>query len=342
MNNRFPENELKGLRDLLSEPKTIVITTHHRPDGDAMGSSLGLYNYLKLKGHRVTVITPSEYPDFLIWLPGNSSVIDFEKKETDALKVLSSAEIIFCLDFNWISRVEKFAEPVRSSKAIKVLIDHHLEPEKAFDYSFSYPDASSTCELIYQFILALGDKNKITKEIAECIYTGIMTDTNSFRFSSMKSDTHRIIADLIDAGAENFRIHENVYDTYLENRLRLLGYSLKEKLQVLTEYNTAYIALSKAELEMFNFKTGDTEGLVNYALSIKGIKLAAFFSERNGEIKISFRSKDNFSVKELSGKYFQGGGHRNAAGGKSDVSLDETVRKFLSILPEYKSQLVSK
>ncbi len=339
MSNRFPTIEIKELKDLLSTPQMIVITTHYRPDGDAMGSSLALYNYLKLKGHGVIVVTPSEYPEFLEWLPGNAFVINYENSEVAAKKAVAVATVIFCLDFNWMSRIEDMEQPVRESKAVKVLIDHHLEPEKAFDHAFSYPEACSTCELIYQFIDALGDRKFINKEIAECIYTGIMTDTNSFRYSSMKSDTHRIIADLIDAGAENYKIHENVYDTYLENRLRLIGYSLKEKLQVLYEYNTAYIALSQAELEMFNFKSGDTEGVVNYALSIKGIKLAAFFSEREGEIKISFRSKGDFSVKDLSGKYFSGGGHKNASGGKSDLSLNATVEKFVSILPHYKSQL---
>ena len=341
MNNRFPSKELQEVKDILSAPQKIVITTHHRPDGDAMGSSLALYNYLLLKGHDVTVITPSEYPEFLEWIPGNANVMVYGKDENVAKKRVEEATIIFCLDFNWMSRIEELEQPVRLSKSVKVLIDHHLDPEKAFDHVFSYSDASSTCELIYEFIVALGDRKIINKEIAECIYTGIMTDTNSFRYASMKSDTHRIIADLIDAGAENFKIHENVYDTSLENRLRLLGYALKEKLQVLPEFNTAFIALSQPELDMFNFKPGDSEGIVNYALSIKGIRLAAFFTEREGEIKISFRSKGDFSVKDMSSKYFQGGGHKNASGGKSDESLEATVQKFLSILPEYKSQLVS-
>ena len=341
MSNRFPIEELQQLKDMLSTPQMIIITTHYRPDGDAMGSSLALFNYLKLKGHGVIVITPSDYPEFLEWLPGNGAVINYEKSENAAKKAISYATIIFCLDFNWMNRIEDLEQPVRSSPAMKVLIDHHLEPEKAFDHVFSYPDACSTCELIYQFIVALGEKKGINKEIAECIYTGIMTDTNSFRYSSMKSDTHRIIADLMDAGADNARIHENVYDTYLENRLRLLGYSLKDKLHVLYEYNTAYIALTQAELDGFNFKSGDTEGIVNYALSIKGIKLAAFFSEREGEIKISFRSKGDFSVKDLSSTHFSGGGHKNASGGKSDASMDSTIEKFLKLLPQYKSQLNS-
>lgn len=341
MNNRFPPNEIQQLKDLLSSPQVIVITTHYRPDGDAMGSSLALFNYLKLKGHGVTVVTPSEYPEFLEWLPGNASVINYENSKSAALKAITDATVIFCLDFNWMNRIEDLEEPVRSSKAVKVLIDHHLEPEKAFDHSFSYPDACSTCELIYQFIVGLGDRLVIDKNIAECIYTGIMTDTNSFRYSTMKSDTHRIIADLIDAGAENAKIHENVYDTSLENRLRLLGYSLKDKLVVLNEFNTAYITLSEEELDRYQFKSGDTEGVVNYALSIKGIKLAAFFSEREGEIKISFRSKGDFSVKDFSSKHFSGGGHKNASGGKSDESMDATIKKFVNLLPEYKSKLIN-
>ena len=339
MKNRFPIQDLKGLKEILTTPQKIIITTHHRPDGDAMGSTLALYNYLKLKGHETLVIIPSESPEFLSWLPGNKAVVDYEKNEVNAKKAVAGASLIFFLDFNSLSRLEKFELPVRSSKAIKVMIDHHLEPENVFDFIFSYPEAASTCELIYQLIVALDDKKDINRDIAECIYTGIMTDTNSFRYASMKSDTHRIIADLMDAGAQNSKIHENVYDTALENKLRMLGYSLKEKLQVVSEYHTAFISLSKTELEMFNNKTGDTEGFVNYALSIKGIKLAAFFSERDGMIKISFRSKGDFSVKDFSAKYFHGGGHKNASGGRSDASLDETIKKFLSLLPFYKNEL---
>jgi phosphoesterase RecJ-like protein len=341
MQERFPENLIAPVKESVALPRKIVIVTHHRPDGDAMGSSLGLSNYLSLKGHDVSVITPSDYPDFLAWLPGNENVIIYQPGDAFIAKLLSTAEIIFCLDFNWLSRTEEMEQPIRNSPARKIVIDHHLDPEDAYDVVFSYPDACSTSELIYQFILALGDEKLINKQIAECLYCGIMTDTNSFRYSSMKSYTHRIIANLMEAGAENFRIHERVYDQSTESRLRLLGYALQQKLTVLPEYRTAYIALSEAELEKFHFRTGDTEGLVNYALSINNIVLAVFFSERDGEIKISFRSKGNFSVKELSSKYFSGGGHKNASGGKSDLSLEETVVKFISILPEYKEGLLS-
>ena len=339
MNSRFPIHDTESLWKFLELPRKILITTHHRPDGDAMGSSLGLYNYLIKKGHTVDVVTPSEYPDFLHWLPGHEFVLNFEADSTIAFKKIETADIIFCLDFNWLSRVEGLESVLRESVTMKVLIDHHLNPEPVFNFTFSYPDACSTCELVFDFITAAGDQHLIDKSIAECLYCGIMTDTNSFRYASMTADTHRTIAKLMEAGAVNYRIHEQVYDHSTENRLRLLGYSLKEKLIVLNEYRTAYISLSEAELKMFNFKTGDTEGLVNYALSIEGIKMAAFFSERDGMIKISFRSKDDFSVQELSSKYFEGGGHRNASGGRSLLPLEETVNRFLEILPFYKSKL---
>jgi bifunctional oligoribonuclease and PAP phosphatase NrnA len=324
---------------LLSPEARIVITTHHRPDGDAIGSSLGLYNYLLKKGHKVTVITPSDYPDFLSWMKGNSEVLNFEKKEKQSAKLLEEADIIFCLDFNWLSRVEKMEQIVRNANGKKILIDHHLDPEDAYEFVFSYSDACSTCELIYQFIESVGDEELIDKEIGECLYCGIMTDTNSFRYASMKADTHRIIASLIEAGVINYKVHELVYDNNSESRLRLTGYALAQKLVVLHEFATAYISLTERELNDFNFKAGDTEGLVNYALSVQGIRMAAFFYERDNMVKISFRSKGDFSVQELSLAYFQGGGHRNASGGKSVLSLEETIRKFIGILPEYKERL---
>lgn len=340
MTERFPERDIQSIKTLLSGSKKIIITTHHRPDGDAMGSSLALYNYLKLKGHEVSLIVPSDYPEFLHWLPSDDQVINFEQHAIKSVELIGLAEIIFCLDYNSLSRIEKMEPVIRESKAQKILIDHHLYPENIFSHSFSYSSASSTSELIFQFIDSLGDASMIDKSIAECIYCGIMTDTNSFRFASMKSDTHRIIARLMEAGAENYKIHENVYDSSTENRLRLLGHSLKEKLCVLNEFRTAYIGLSEAELKMFNFKSGDTEGLVNYALSIQGIRLAAFFSEKDGMVKISFRSKGDFSVQELSSEHFSGGGHRNASGGRSESGLDEAIAKFLAILPQYKEKLM--
>jgi phosphoesterase RecJ-like protein len=335
----FPAEKMGSITDLLSVPRNVVITTHHRPDGDAMGSSLGLAGYLRAKGHQVRVIVPSDYPDFLHWMPGHEDVVVFDPSKDDMGNEILKAEVIFCLDFNWLNRTEEMEPVLRKASGVKVLIDHHLDPEVAYDHVFSYTDSCATSELVCEFIEALGDTRMITPDMAECLYCGIMTDTNSFRYSSMKASTHRIIASLMDAGAVNYRIHERVYDQSTENRLRLLGYVLKDKLTVLNEYRTAYIALSSAELEMFNFKPGDTEGVVNYALSINGIRFAVLFMERDGIIKISFRSKDDFSVKDFAGNYFQGGGHRNASGGKSDESLQKTVERFLSILPHYKSKL---
>lgn len=341
MTNRFPDSSLIPLFEFLKVSRRIVITTHHKPDGDAMGSSLGLYHYLIKRGHQVSVITPSDYPGFLYWLPSNEKVINYEFQQTVAKPLIENAELLFCLDFNSLRRVETMENELRNSNAKKVLIDHHLDPEPVFDFSFSYADACSTCELIYDFILALKDTGLVDKSIAECLYCGIMTDTNSFRYSSMKAETHRTVAALIEAGAENAKIHEMVYDHNTENRLRLLGYALKDKLKVLPEYNTAYLSLSESELKGFNFKSGDTEGFVNYALSIEGIKVAAFFNEKDGMIKISFRSKGDFSVKDMSAQYFEGGGHKNASGGRSLLSLAETEIRFIEILKKYKSELTS-
>src|SRR3569832_939465 len=334
MEPRFSVVLLAPIKLLFQESRRIVITTHHRPDGDAIVASLGLYNYLVQKNQKIDVIVPSDYPDFLKWMPNNAIVIDYENRTTEANKKIAEAEIIFCLDFNWLSRLDKMEDVVRQSKAIKILIDHHLDPENTFDHSFSYSDAGSTCELIYQFIIGMDDSPMITKDVAECLYCGIMTDTHSFRFDTMKADTHRIIANLIEAGAEIYMIHELVYDTNTEGRQRLLGTALKDKLVVLPEYRTAYISLTQEDLDKYNYRRVDTEGFVNEALSIEGIVMAAFFSPKDDSIKISFRSKDDFSVQELAVKHFFGGGHKHAAGGRSDLSLEKTIEKFINILPE--------
>jgi len=338
---QFDTHSILELKDFLKEPRKIVITTHHKPDGDAMGSSLALYHYLHNGGHSVTVIAPSDYPDFLNWMPGSDLVLNYEQAGGKSKQIASEADLIFCLDFNSASRMEKFAESVLASKAKKVLIDHHLDPENFCDYTFSFVTSCATCEIMYYFLLEIGDKNDITQPAAECLYTGIMTDTGSFRFSSMTADTHQVIAELMRAGASNFNIHENIYDNFSLERTRFLGHCIKEKLVVLPEYHTAYISITKEELAAFHHQSGDTEGIVNYALGIKGIRMAAFFCERDNLIKISFRSKDSFSVKELAAAHFSGGGHRNASGGRSNESLEKTVEKFLGLLPGLKEKLTS-
>ena len=332
-------NQTNELKTLLSKPKKIVIVTHWSPDGDAMGSSLGLYSYLNKKKHKVTVITPNDYPSFLFWLPGNKNVVNFSINTKDAKVAVAKADIIFCLDFNSLKRIDALGDEVAKSQAIKCIIDHHLQPDDFADYMLHNVKACSTCELVYDFIEMMGDKKLINKDISNCLYTGIMTDTGSFRFPSTSAKTHGIIAELINAGAENSEIHTRIYDDNTEDKLRLLGFCLVEKLTVLKEFGTAFFNLSEAELKHFNYKKGDTEGVVNYALSIEGIRFAAFFVERDGEIKTSFRSKGEFNVNLFARKHFNGGGHANAAGGMSDVTLDETIIKFISLLGGYKKEL---
>lgn len=330
---------LSVLKAILSASKRIVVTTHHKPDGDAMGSSLGLYHYLVLKGHNVQVITPSDYAYFLHWLPGNGDVTVFPEAEEKSAELIAAADLIFCLDFNHLARINNLGLFVEQSKATKVMIDHHLEPQGFDDFRLWKTQACATAELVVEFIELMGDKYLINKDIATCLYTGIMTDSGSFRFPSTTASLHRKVADLIEAGADNSYIHERVYDTYSESRLRFLGYCVKDKLQVLPAYKTAMISLSKEELKEYQIITGDTEGIVNYALAINGIKLAVFVVERDGIIKLSFRSKSDFPANEIAKKYFEGGGHRNAAGGQSKDSLEDVVKKVKSILPEYQELL---
>lgn len=333
--------DLDSLKEKLAQPRKIVITTHHKPDGDAMGSSLGLYNYFIQKGHYVKVVTPTDYPYFLHWLPNNPEVIIYTEKEEECKELVADAELIFCLDFNTLSRINELGEEVRKSNAIKIMIDHHLEPEGFDDFRHWNINACATAELIYDFIVnLLEDETLITKDVATCLYTGIMTDSGSFRFPNVTSNLHRIVAGLIDAGALNWKIHQQVYDNATEGRLKFLGYCLSNKLEVFREFNTALITVSKADISKFDIQTGETEGVVNYALSINGIRLAAFIVERNDKVKLSLRSIGDFPANEICKKYFNGGGHRNAAGGQSDESFETVIEKFKSILPEYKTLLL--
>jgi phosphoesterase RecJ-like protein len=333
--------DLASLTELLAQPQKIVITTHHKPDGDAMGSSLGLWNYLVQLGHHATVIAPTDYPDFLAWMPGNEEVMIYTEHTEEAAVLIADADIIFCLDFNSLTRINQMGELVGASSAYKVMIDHHLEPQDFDDYRYWDIKACATAQLVYTFIAnELGRKDLIDKDVATCLYTGILTDSASFRLPNTTSDVHRIVAELIDCGAVNWRIHELIYNSASENRLRFLGHCLANCLEILPEYNTAIISVSKADLALFDVNTGDTEGIVNYALSIASIKLGAFIVERNDMVKLSLRSKDEFPANEICKKYFNGGGHRNAAGGQSNDSFAAVVQKFKSILPDYKKLLI--
>ena len=323
---------------LLKKSKSIVIVTHWSPDGDAMGSSLALYNYLLKIKKKATVIVPNEYPEFLHWLPGNNKVLNFQTDEAKVTKAIHSSDLIFTLDFNSFKRLEKLGEIVGASEAPKVLIDHHQQPDNYAQYVFHDVKACSTCELIYDFIVGLGDKKQIDKKIAACLYTGLMTDTGSFRFPSVTASTHKIIGDLMDKGAVPSDIHSAVYDTYSDNRMKLLGHALTEKMVVYPEKHLAYMSLTEEELKRFHYQKGDTEGLVNYPLSIKNIRFSTLFTETDGKIKISFRSKGKFDVNKFARQYFNGGGHINAAGGRGDATMNETINRFLSLIndPDFK------
>lgn len=336
-------DEIKEVGLLLSTPKKIVIIPHRNPDGDAMGASLAMYYYLKNKGHMVTVVSPNDYPVFLKWLPGSKQVYKFDQQNRQSKNALDEADIVFLLDFNALHRVgsdmESFLEDYIGTF---IMIDHHQQPDDVAKYLYSDTSICSTCQMVYHFMDKLNDLGSINSDIATCIYTGIMTDTGSFRFPSTTSTTHRIIADLIDRGAENSKIHNNVYDTNSFSRLQLLGRALSN-LVVINKLNTAYITLSQNELDEFNFEKGDTEGVVNYALSLEGIIFAVIFIEDVDQqiVKISLRSKGSFSVNKFSRENFDGGGHDNAAGGKSKISLEATISKFLNILPNYKNELLN-
>lgn len=333
-------NEYTQLKELLSTPKNIVIVPHINPDGDAMGSCLGLYHYLNKRHHTTCVVAPNDYPDFLKWLPAEDSVIKYDTHSVQANGLIEKADLIFTLDFNSLSRIGGMQVPLENADATFILIDHHQQPGNYAKFVYSDVSMSSTCEMVYHFIDQLNDLHKLDKDIATCLYTGIMTDTGSFRFPSTSATTHRVVAHLIECGANHSQIHNNIYDSNTLDNIQLLGCALSN-LNVLPEYKTAYITLSSEELERHNFKKGDTEGFVNYGLSIKGIVLAVIFIENKPEgiIKISLRSKGDFSVNEFSREHFSGGGHINAAGGKSDLSLNDTIEKFISILPSYKNAL---
>ncbi|WP_298894743.1 bifunctional oligoribonuclease/PAP phosphatase NrnA [uncultured Psychroserpens sp.] len=334
------KDDINSIKTLLSSPKAIVIIPHKNPDGDAIGSTLGLYHYLKSHNHKAIIIAPNDYPDFLKWMPGESTILKYESDTTESDDYIKDADIIFTLDFNSLSRIGDMETAVAASKGMKIMIDHHQQPDNYAEYMYSDVSMSSTCEMVYNFIDMLGDSDKINSDIATCLYVGIMTDTGSFRFPSTTSATHKIIGNLIEKGANNSEIHNNLYDTNSYERLQLLGRALSN-LKVIPEYHTAYITLSQEELNTFKFKKGDTEGFVNYGLSLKGVIFAAIFIENQQEniIKISLRSKGGFSVNELSREHFSGGGHTNAAGGKSDLNLSDTIDKFISILPQYKQDL---
>ncbi|MCC6372247.1 MAG: bifunctional oligoribonuclease/PAP phosphatase NrnA [Bacteroidia bacterium] len=324
------KNSAAEFKKLLTKSSNIVIVTHWSPDGDAMGSSLALQLFLSKMGKKARVIVPNDYPEFLSWMPGNNKVLNFSANEKKATKEVLAADLIFTLDFNSYKRLEKLGEVLQTTTCPKVLIDHHRQPDDYASYYFYDVEACSTCELVFDFMVLLGKKNLLDKKIAACLYTGFMTDTGLFRYPSVNSRTHLIISELLKTGISHSDIYAAVYDNYSYNRIKLLGYALSQKLKIIEGYPVAYFALTEKELEAFSYEKGDLEGIVNYPFSIKGIKVCALFNETSEYVKISFRSKGKIDVNKFARAGFNGGGHMNAAGGKSMESLAATEQKFIS------------
>lgn len=339
------KENLQEFQDFIQEPgKKIAIISHPRPDADALGSALAMREYVQHFGHHADAIMPTDYPGFLSWMKGAHSVYDYadESKKATIRDLILDADLIICLDFSKLKRIGELGSIVEEAKGKKLLIDHHLDPDQFADYVMWSADAAATCELIFQMWKELGDEEVVTVPMAECIYAGIMTDTGSFRHPTTTGAIHRIVADLMDIGINNSKIHQYIFDNQSEHRLRFLGYMLSEKLHVLSEYRTAYMAVTAEELERFKTVEGDTEGVVNYALSIQGIAFAIFAIDRGDFVKFSFRSVGDFAVNELAQKHFNGGGHKNAAGGSLDaVTADEAIEVVLKVLPEYKEELMA-
>jgi len=334
-------SDIESVKQLLEEPKRIVLTTHTRPDGDAMGSSLGLYHFLKEQGHHVSVITPTNYAVFLHFLPGDHEVIIYENHQKKCKKLIAEAEVLFILDYNAPKRAKPMGDVINNSKATKILIDHHLEPQEGFgEYAFWNVAASSTCELVYDFIAQTSSVEFINKKIATCLYTGICTDTGRLKFNT-NARLYEIVADLIRKGININKIHTQVFDTFSENKLRFLGFCLTKRMMVFPEYNTAFIYVTERDFRRFNYQEGDKEGLVNHPLSLAGFRFAALITENDEMVKLSFRSKGNFSVNEFARKHFNGGGHKNASGGMSRSSLQATMDKFIDLLPQYEKELTN-
>ena len=327
------------LKKELSVPQRILLTTHQGPDGDAMGASLAMYLFLKKQGHDVHVITPNDYPDFLHWLPSNEVVVNYMRQKPLAEALIEKTDYVFHLDYNHLKRSADMSRSLYQCKAVRVLIDHHPAPELPSKYIFSETEVSSTCELLF-CIMKQWDARLIDRDIATCLYTGIMTDTGSFSYrSANNAQTFSVAAELMGYGIDRVEIYDKVYDNYSEGRMRLMGYCLNEKMEVFPQYYAALISLNLEEQERYGFVVGDSEGFVNLPLSIKGIRFSAFFLEKEDKVKMSFRSQGNFSVNDFSKKHFSGGGHLNAAGGDSKKPMNELIQKFRELLPLYEKEL---
>lgn len=331
---------IKELKALLSYPKDIVITSHRNPDGDAIGSSLGMYHFLNKLGHTVRMVSPSEYPEVFSWMKDIDTIIIYDIEPERSQEVIERADIIFCLDFNGLDRIDKVGELIDKAKGARVMVDHHLYPEPFAEFMLSDTTASSTCELVFDLINGLGWKEHMDHLIGECLFTGILTDTGSFKYST-SAKLYRIVAELIEFGVDDYKLQDLIFNSMEEKHLRLLGHCLHNRMEILDEYQTGIITLTKEDYADFDIQRGDTEGIVNFLLKVKNVKVAAFITEQPTIVKISLRSKGDFSVQEIARRHFKGGGHKNASGGYSFQSLSATVRRFKKVLPYYKDQLTA-
>lgn len=331
-------DNMDDIRNLLSYPKDIVILSHRNPDGDAMGSSLAISSYLKKMGHKADVIMPSEFPSALTFLPSTDdiTIYDFEKERTTQL--IDKAQILFFLDFSGLDRLDAIGEHIIASTAYKIHIDHHLDPEPFADFVLSDPSRSSTAELVYDFLISLNSGKYIDQRIAECLLTGIISDTGSFKYSATAS-TFFIVAKLMETGLQIADLQNKIYNNLSEKQLKLIGYGIDRKMEIIPEYKTAIMTLSKQDYKDYGIQRGDTEGLVNYMLMMKDIDIAALITEQPTIIKLSLRSKGDTSVQEIVKNHFNGGGHKNAAGGQAFASLENVVSRFKEVLPRYLNKI---
>jgi len=329
---------IQDLKTLLSVTRDVVITSHRNPDGDAIGSSLAVYHYLKRKGHTVQVIFPSEYPANFAWMSEADRILIHDNDPETSNAMLKKADVIFSLDYNALDRIDKMGEVIAQLDCPKILIDHHLYPENFADFILSDTTASSTCELVYDWLELMEETKMIDPIIGECMFTGILTDTGSFKYSTSPK-LFRIVAKLLERGVDDYVLQDLIFNNATEKQLRLLGHCLHNRMEILDEYKTGIITLTKKDYENFNIQRGDTEGVVNFLLTMKNVKIAAFITEQPTIVKVSLRSKGDFSVQEIARKHFKGGGHKNASGGASYSGLSATVNKFKSVLPEYMEKI---
>ncbi|MDR1878261.1 MAG: DHH family phosphoesterase [Bacteroidales bacterium] len=341
--NTLNEEDILWIKRLLETPRKIAIIAHYNPDGDAIGASLALMMFLQQNNHEVCVLTPNSYPDFLKWMPQSQTILQATENQSLCMDKIATAEIVFCLDFNTFNRTGILQKASEEAKCIKILIDHHIDPDATFDIVYSATEeTSSTCELIYNFITNMMNGSRyMNAEIAACLYVGIITDTGSLSYSCNNKSTYYVLGNLLQYGIDGEDIHRKIYDTYSENRIRLLGHCLVKRLVVLEDYASSFIYLTKEDLTQYDYKQGDIEGIVNYGLSMKHVRFTALFSERDDRVRISFRSKGDFNVNDFARNHFQGGGHKNASGGNSYTSMDATIETFKQLLKQYQTALTT-